>query len=87
MERQGDNTKHENGLVKIQCGQNHSSLKSKLECHKVMNGGARKVFWDHKFSRKVKVLVAQSQFFVTPWTVAHQAPLSKEFSRQEYWSG
>jgi len=24
---------------------------------------------------------------VTPWTVAHQAPLCKEFSRQEYWSG
>ena len=23
----------------------------------------------------------------TPWTVAHQAPLSVEFSRQEYWSG
>ena len=23
---------------------------------------------------------------VTPWTVAHQAPLSMEFSRQEYWS-
>ena len=22
-----------------------------------------------------------------PWTVAHQAPLSLEFSRQEYWSG
>ena len=22
----------------------------------------------------------------TPWTVAHQAPLSKGFSRQEYWS-
>ena len=22
-----------------------------------------------------------------PWTVAHQAPLSMEFSRQEYWSG
>ena len=27
------------------------------------------------------------QFFVTPWTVAHQAPLSMELSRQEYWSG
>ena len=27
------------------------------------------------------------QFFVTPLTVAHQAPLSMEFSRQEYWSG
>ena len=25
--------------------------------------------------------------FVTPWTVAHQAPLSMEFSRQKYWSG
>ena len=22
-----------------------------------------------------------------PWTVAHQAPLFLEFSRQEYWSG
>ena len=25
--------------------------------------------------------------YVTPWTVAHQAPLSMDFSRQEYWSG
>ena len=25
--------------------------------------------------------------FVTPWTVAHEAPLSMGFSRQEYWSG
>ena len=24
---------------------------------------------------------------VSPWTVAHQAPLSIGFSRQEYWSG
>ena len=27
------------------------------------------------------------QLFVTLWTVAHQAPVSSEFSRQEYWSG
>ena len=27
------------------------------------------------------------QLFETPWTVAYQAPLSVEFSRQEYWSG
>ena len=27
------------------------------------------------------------QLFVTPWTVAHQAPLSVGFPRQEYWSG
>ena len=25
------------------------------------------------------------QLFTIPWTVAHQAPLSMEFSRQEYW--
>ena len=24
---------------------------------------------------------------MNPWTVAHQAPLSMESSRQEYWSG
>ena len=23
----------------------------------------------------------------TPWTIAHEAPLSVEFSRQEYWCG
>ena len=27
------------------------------------------------------------QLFATLWTVAHQAPLSVEFPRQEYWSG
>ena len=27
------------------------------------------------------------RLFVTPWTVARQAPLPMEFSRQEYWSG
>ena len=38
---------------------------------------------------KVKVkLLSRVRFFVTPWTnVAHQAPPSMEFSRQEYWSG
>ena len=28
-----------------------------------------------------------SDSFVTPWTVAHQAPLSLGFPRQESWSG
>ena len=27
------------------------------------------------------------RLFATPWTVARQAPLSVEFSRQESWSG
>ena len=28
-----------------------------------------------------------SDSFATPWTVAHPAPLSTGFPRQEYWSG
>ena len=28
-----------------------------------------------------------SNSFATPWAIAHQAPLSIGFSRQEYWSG
>ena len=27
------------------------------------------------------------QLFATPWTIAHKAPLSMGFSKQEYWSG
>ena len=38
-------------------------------------------------SMKVKVKsLSHVQLFATPWTVAHQAPLSMRFSRQEYWS-
>ena len=34
------------------------------------------------------MLVAQlCPTLVIPWTVAHQAPLSMGFFRQEYWSG
>ena len=37
-------------------------------------------------AKKVKLL-SHVCLFVTPWTVAYKAPLSKGFSRQEYWSG
>ena len=33
------------------------------------------------------VCVCCVQLFAIPWTVAHQAPLSMEFSRREYCSG
>ena len=37
---------------------------------------------------KVKVkLLSHVWLLATPWTAAHQAPLSMGFSRQEYWSG
>ena len=32
-------------------------------------------------------LFSRVRLFATPWTVAHQAPPSMGFSRQEYWSG
>ena len=31
--------------------------------------------------------LSRVRLFATPWTVAHRAPLSMGFSRQEYWSG
>ena len=35
----------------------------------------------------VHACISHVQLFVTLWTVAHQAPLSVGFSRQEHWSG
>ena len=32
-------------------------------------------------------LLSHVRFFATLWTIAHQAPLSMGFSRQENWSG
>ena len=42
--------------------------------------------WNECLKVKVKLL-SHVQLFGTPWTVAHQAPPSIEFSRQEYCSG
>ena len=39
-----------------------------------------------KVKEKVKSL-SRVRLFVTPWTIAHQAPPSTGFSKQEYWSG
>ena len=44
----------------------------------------------HFLLRCIKVKVkslSRVRLFTTPWTVAHQAPPSMGFSRQEYWSG
>ena len=38
------------------------------------------------FQQGVSVL-NHVQLFATPWTVAHQAPVSMGFSREEYWKG
>ena len=41
----------------------------------------------HKDGRGGGVVTKSCLTLLTPWTVAHQASLSMEFSRQEYWSG
>ena len=46
----------------------------------------KKIILVLKVKVKVKSL-SRVQLFATPWTVAHQAPPSMGFSRQEYWSG
>ena len=45
------------------------------------------VYGVKKCSHEVVKSLSHVQLFVTPWTVAHQAPPFMEFSRQEYWSG
>ena len=40
--------------------------------------------WGNKFLAQS---VSHVQLFVTPWTIARQAPLSMGFPRQECWNG
>ena len=42
------------------------------------------VYWSNHPESVSHSVVSDS--YVTPWTVAHQAPLSMGFSRQEHWS-
>ena len=48
--------------------------------------GCRFLLQCMKVKMKVKSL-SRVLLLVTPWTAAHQAPLSMGLSRQEYWSG
>ena len=58
---------------------------SKSEWEKMSDNIA--YMWNLEKWCRWSVLVSHVWLFVTPWTVAHQAPLSMEFSSQEYWSG
>ena len=62
-----------------------TTMKPQMATGKKMISGRRKCL-----GRKVKVkvkLLSRVRLFATPWTIAHQVPLSMGFSRQEYWSG
>ena len=39
------------------------------------------------FPRSKCAMISRDRLFATPQTAARQAPLSTEFSRQEYWNG
>ena len=46
------------------------------------------ISFSNAWKGKVKVKsLSRVWLLATPWTAAHQAPLSMGFSRQEYWSG
>ena len=51
-----------------------------LKCQYVLCYRNRTVVFESEVTQSCLTLA-------TPWTVAHQAPQSMEFSRQEYWSG
>ena len=53
----------------------------------------KQLFLNHSSSEwgkgrfNIQYVLTCLRFFVAPWRVVHQAPLSMEFSRQEYWRG
>ena len=72
----------------IQCF--HSGLNHDSHLELPINHSTSKAFSLHgrKISDFLRVVCfSRVRLFSTPWIVAHQAPLSIEFSRQEQWSG
>ena len=53
-----------------------------------MQNAVKKVFLLSLYGTQVKAQVKSESvlLFVIAWAVAHQAPLSMEFSKQEYWN-
>ena len=58
-----------------------SFLICQLVCHFNFHLILMKITFCHVLSH------SHAQLFATPWTVAHQSPLSIEFSRQKYYRG
>ena len=74
-------------LKQLGCSPKRASYNRKTFAHKTFLVILSCVFTS-AFKKQMEVCVlSHVQRFATPWTVAHQAPLSMEFYRQEYWSG
>ena len=67
------------------CPQRFTSLWTRF----ILNRGGEEIVTEKTQRRTVPSVNSPSRVWLlaTPWTVAHQALLSMEFSRQEYWSG
>ena len=67
----------------IYTGANYEAMPKNTQTTTQLHSSHMLVKW-----KKVKVKsLSRIGLFVTPWTVAYQAPPSMGFSRQEYWSG
>ncbi|CAI9169360.1 unnamed protein product [Rangifer tarandus platyrhynchus] len=75
-------------LVKAQSGdRNHTGYWDKENLtQRIVSWGVNLVTRYVKSESESEV-AQSSPTLCDPWTVAHQAPLSMGFSRQEYWSG
>ena len=62
------------------------SQQAPLEAHGTLLSVMWQSEWEGSLGENTQLLI-RVQLFVTPCTVAHQAPLSMEFSKKEYWSG
>ena len=84
-ERSGVNfTWYVNGEPHELTGQGNGPLSAVV--HSLKNSGLMPFFKLEDFSERSLGTDADARA-MAPQTVAHQAPLSMEFSRQEYWSG
>ena len=62
------------------------TLSDPMDCS-LPGSSARGIFPGKSTGVGCHCLLSHVQFFVTPWTIACQPPLSMGFSRQEHWSG
>ena len=67
----------------------YSCLENSMDC--IIHGVTKSWTWLSNFHfhsvYKLNKVKSHVQLFGSPWTASCQAPLSMEFSRQEYWSG
>ena len=71
-------------------GVRHQDLLSyltSLEKRNLQGNGSDVLIWLSIIQWQWCQSLSHAQLFVISWTIAHWAPLSMEFSRQEYWSG